>query len=164
MLGKINQGMHDFFKNVAGPLCSQLLKGMSKVSIIVADSYLQAIKKMTIQLCNNLLVAIQQRPPLPEDPYFGLYSDLSAADKACAFSLASLSDHDACVLLNEMLFIRVKTEDYYRQLSEKLRTAEDRHTLRKPIAEVQMKTIQAIATLKEGLTAHLVGRLETTCL
>ena len=41
VMGKINQGLYDFYKNVADPLCSQLLKGLHQtVSLTIADSFM----------------------------------------------------------------------------------------------------------------------------
>ena len=49
VVGKINQGLRDFFKNVADPLCSQLLKGIHKtISLNVAESFLQSMKTISI--------------------------------------------------------------------------------------------------------------------
>jgi len=84
-------------------------------------------------------VLIQAKLPKPEDSFYAMFDKLNQANKTCAIALSSLSDQEACTLLNEMLFVRLKSEQYYRRLGLTLSPSE-RHNLRKPIAEVQMKT------------------------
>ena len=156
------QSVHDFYKTVAEPLLAQLLKG--KVSLTVATTFLESVKQVSIKHCNSLLVMLQLRPPRPDDRFYGLYPELSLTNKECTLRLASLSDSDACSLMNEMLFARLKAERYYQQLAKQLTSSQDKHYLRKPIAELQMKTMQVTATLRENLASHIFSRLETTCL
>jgi len=38
--GKVNESIHDFFKIVADNLCAYLLKGMQRISLVVAESFI----------------------------------------------------------------------------------------------------------------------------
>ena len=69
-----------------------------------------------------------------------------------------------CALLNEILFARLKAEQYYQKLAARIKSNTNKHKLRKPVTELQMKAMQVVATLRDKLTAHIVSRLETTCL
>ena len=115
-------------------MLAQLLRG--QVTLQTSECFLQTLKLVIIRLCNNLLVTLQVRPPRPEDRFFGLYAELSQANKSVAISLASLSDHETCSFLNEMLLVRVKAELTYQELALKLPSAAERHQLRKTVAEI----------------------------
>ena len=134
------------------------------MSLKVSLSFLETIKLISIRHANSVLQMLQERLPNLTDRFYGLFPDLSDANKACSLSLSSISDQEACALLNEMLFTRLKAEQYYQQMSFRLKSNIDKHKLRKPITEVQMKLMQVVGALREKLKAHIVNRLESTCL
>ena len=136
---------------------------MDQVPFEIAEGFLTCVKNLVLKICNTQLTMFLEKPSKPSDKFHVMAESLQEAEKTCSVALASLSDPEICMLLNEMLFVRLKSEDYFQQLTGHLH-ATQRHTIRKTVAEIQMKVQQVVTILRERFSCHVMQRIETTSL
>lgn len=86
---------------------------MGKVPFAIADQFICGIKSVVLRLSNDLLTMIFKKPSKPQDKYHSMMVELDQAGKTCTVSLSSLSDPEVYTLFNEMLYVRLKSEEYF---------------------------------------------------